>query len=70
MPLSYSRHQELVLVAVREEAARVKAFWASCTQMWPNGMYALCDSASLRMNDNKIGDIAGFEAKLAAVIEE
>ena len=40
------------------------------TQMWPNGMYALCDSASLRMNDNKIGDIAGFEEKLAAVIEE
>ena len=40
------------------------------TQMWPNGMYALCDSASLRLNDNKIGDIAGFEAKLKAVIEE
>ena len=40
------------------------------TQMWPNGMYALCNSASLRLNDNKIGDIAGFEAKLAAVIAE
>ena len=40
------------------------------TQMWPNGMCALCDSASLRMNDNKIGDLAGFEEKLAAVIEE
>ena len=39
-------------------------------QTCPNGTCALCDLASLRLNDNKIGDVARFEAKLAAGIVE